>query len=61
MIGGHKIHCKKDKVLMIKELGVVKITDFGLSKSIKMKLDKGHTVEKLTSIQSLRSKLILLI
>lgn len=32
MFGGHKIQCPKHKLLMIKETGRVKISDFGLSR-----------------------------
>lgn len=42
MMGGHKVFCPAHRTLCQEELGVLKIADFGLSKSLKLNKPKRH-------------------
>ncbi|GMH42437.1 hypothetical protein BSKO_10356 [Bryopsis sp. KO-2023] len=52
MIGGHRAATREMKQMMVKETGVVKIADFGLSRSIAMRLYRRHGQRDVPSIHT---------
>lgn len=42
MIGGHRAETRQAKEMMVSETGIIKIADFGLSRSVKTRLHRLH-------------------
>lgn len=59
MIGGHRAETKQAKEMMLNETGIVKIADFGLSKSVKTRLHRIHAARNVEDmIGSSKEKLL---